>query len=323
MSRLLTIAAAQMGPVARAETRKQVVERLLAMLQEAADRGAELVVFPELALTTFFPRWDLPDDELLGFFEREMPSAETAPLFDAARRLGVGFHLGYAELTADGHRYNTAILVERDVHVVAKYRKVHLPGHEEPEPWRPFQHLERRYFEPGPETFRAQRAFGGVVGLAICNDRRWPETYRVLGLQGVELVCIGYNTPIHYAPDPGQDRMAAFHNNLVMASGAYENATWVVGVAKGGVEEGVEGLCDSQIIAPSGEVVARAATEGDEVVVARCDLDLCDDYKRTVFDFDRYRRPEMYTAITAQRGIREPADGDDDNDDGGRGALES
>ncbi|MDQ1381925.1 MAG: N-carbamoyl-D-amino-acid hydrolase, partial [Actinomycetota bacterium] len=141
MSRLLTIAAAQMGPVARAETRKQVVERLLAMLQEAADRGAELVVFPELALTTFFPRWDLPDDELLGFFEREMPSAETAPLFDAARRLGVGFHLGYAELTADGHRYNTAILVERDGHVVAKYRKVHLPGHEEPEPWRPFQHL--------------------------------------------------------------------------------------------------------------------------------------------------------------------------------------
>jgi predicted amidohydrolase len=136
-------------------------------------------------------------------------------------------------------------------------------------------------------------------------------------------VCIGYNTPIHYAPDPGQDRMAAFHNNLVMASGAYENATWVVGVAKGGVEEGVEGLCDSQIIAPSGEVVARAATEGDEVVVARCDLDLCDDYKRTVFDFDRYRRPEMYTAITAQRGIRDPADGDDDNDDGGRGALDS
>jgi N-carbamoyl-D-amino-acid hydrolase len=308
MSRPLTIAAAQMGPVGRADTRAQVVERLLAMLRESAGRGAELVVFPELALTSFFPRWGLSDEELLTFFERDMPSADTTPLFDEAERLGVGFHLGYAELTPDGHRYNTAILVERDGRVAARYRKVHLPGHEEPEAWRPFQHLERKYFEPGPDSFRVHRAFGGLVGLAICNDRRWPETYRVLGLQGVELVCIGYNTPIHYVPDPAQDRLAAFHNNLVMAAGAYQNATWVVGVAKGGVEEGVEGLSDSQIIAPSGEVVARCATADDEVVVAVCDLDLCLAYKRTVFDFDRYRRPEMYTRITSQRGAVEPGD---------------
>jgi hypothetical protein len=306
MSRVLTIGAAQMGPVARADTRAAVVERLIAMLRDAAGRGAELVVFPELALTSFFPRWDLTDADLLPFFEREMPGVETQPLFDEAKRLGVGFHLGYAELTPDGHRYNTAMLVERDGRVVAKYRKVHLPGHEEPEPWRPFQHLERKYFEPGPESFAVHRAFGGLVGLAICNDRRWPETYRVLGLQGVELVCIGYNTPVHYAPDPAQDRLAAFHNGLVMAAGAYQNATWVVGVAKGGVEEGVEGLADSQIIAPSGEVIARCETVGDEVVVAQCDLDLCLDYKRTVFDFERYRRPEMYTRITSQRGVIEP-----------------
>jgi hypothetical protein len=298
MSRPLTLAAAQMGPVARAETRVHVVERLLVMLRDAAAQGAELVVFPELALTTFFPRWDLADDELLAFFEREMPGPDTQPLFAEAKRLGVGFHLGYAELTASGRRYNSAILVERDGTVVTKYRKVHLPGHEEPEAWRPFQHLERRYFEPGPESFSVHEAFGGGVGLAICNDRRWPETYRVLGLQGVELILIGYNTPIHYAPDPAQDRLAAFHNNLVMAAGAYQNATFVVGVAKGGLEEGVDGLADSQIIAPSGEVIARAATNGDEVVVAVCDLDLCNAYKRTVFDFVRYRRPEMYGRIT-------------------------
>jgi predicted amidohydrolase len=306
MTRIVTVAAAQMGPVARAETRESVVARLLVMLREAADQGAELVVFPELALTTFFPRWDLTDAELLDFFEREMPSAATQPLFDEARRLGVGFHLGYAELTPDGHRYNSAVLVERDGGVVATFRKVHLPGHEEPEPWRPFQHLERKYFEPGHEGFRVHRAFGGLIGIALCNDRRWPETYRVLGLQGVELVCIGYNTPIHYAPDPEQDHLAGFHNNLVMAAGAYQNGTWVVGVAKGGLEEGVEGLAESQIIAPSGEVVARCATAADEVIVAPCDLDLCLDYKRTVFDFDRYRRPEMYRSIAEQRGVIEP-----------------
>jgi predicted amidohydrolase len=299
VSRPVTVAAAQLGPIARHESRAAVVERLLALLRGGAEQGAELVVFPELALTTFFPRWDLPDDELLSYFERAMPGPDTAVLFDEAKRLGVGFHLGYAELTRDGHRYNSAVVVERDGRVVANYRKVHLPGHEEPEGWREFQHLERKHFEPGPDGFRATEGFGGVIGVALCNDRRWSETYRVLGLQGVELLLVGYNTPVHYPPDPGQDRLQGFHNNLVMASGAYQNGMFVVGVAKAGVEEGVELLADSQIIGPSGEVLARAHTNGDELVVAVCDLARCDRYKQTVFDFARYRRPEMYGLITA------------------------
>jgi N-carbamoyl-D-amino-acid hydrolase len=299
VSRDLVVAAAQLGPIARADTREAVVERLLTLLRDAAGQGVELVVYPELALTTFFPRWDLDDDELLTFFERDMPSDATRPLFDEAKRLGVGFHLGYAELTPDGHRYNSAIVVGRDARVVSRYRKVHLPGHEKPEDWRPFQHLERKHFEPGPDGFHAVHAFGGVVGVALCNDRRWSETYRVLGLQGAELVMIGYNTPLHYPPDPEQDHLQGFHNNLVMASGAYQNGMFVVGVAKAGVEEGVELLAESQIIGPSGEVVAKAVTSGDELVIATCDLDACQRYKQTVFDFQRYRRPSMYGAITA------------------------
>jgi hypothetical protein len=298
MSRQVAVAAAQMGPVGRSEPRADVVARLIALLQIAATRGAELVVFPELALTTFFPRYDIDGPELDSFYETEMPSVDTKPLFEEAARLGVGFALGYAELTPDGHRFNTMVLVGRDGAEVARFHKVHIPGHEEPEGWRPFQHLERRYFEPGPEGFAVHDAFGGRVGMAICNDRRWPETYRVMGLLGVELVLIGYNTPIHYAPDPNQNRLAGYHNHLVMAAGAYQNGTWVVGVAKGGIEEGVDSLPESQIIAPNGEVVARCTTSGDEVVVAMCDLDRCAEIKGTLFDFARYRRPEVYGIIT-------------------------
>ncbi len=311
MSRQLRVAAAQMGPVARSDSRGEVVDRLVALLRDAAAQGAQLVAFPELALTTFFPRWWFDDaGEIDAFFETEMPGPETKPLYDEARRLGVGFSLGFAELAelpdgpsggerADGPRqhYNTTVLVDADGNEVARYRKIHLPGHEQHEPQRPFQHLERAYFDPGPDPFAVHAAFGARVGLATCNDRRWPETFRVLGLLGAELVLIGYNTPIHYPPDPDQDHLAGFHNNLVMAAGAYQNGAFVVGVAKGGVEEGVESLADSQIIAPSGEVLARAATTGDEVVVATCDLDWCEHYRRTVFDFARYRRPEMYELI--------------------------
>ena len=316
MSRIVHVAGAQMGPVQLDHTRADVVERLIVLLREAADRGADVVVFPELALTTFFPRWWFDHQhEIDAFFEAEMPGPDTKPLFDEARDLGIGFSLGYAQLThietpdhpeGEARRYNTMILVDQQGEVVNRYHKVHLPGHTDLEPWRDFQHLEQGYFDAGPEGFVAQRAFGGIVGQLICNDRRWPETYRVLGLQGVELIMIGYNTPIHYAPDPDQDRMAGFHNNLVMASGAYQNGTWVVGVAKGGVEEGVDSLAESQIIAPSGEVVAKTVTNGDEVIVAACDLDLCDKYKRTLFDFERYRMIEHYDRITSQRGVIAP-----------------
>jgi predicted amidohydrolase len=267
------------------------------------------VVFPELALTKFFPRWDLSGEELDGFYETEMPGPLTKVLFDEAAELGVGFCLGYAELTPGGHRYNSQVLVAEDGTIVAIYRKVHLPGHSEVEPWRPFQHLERRYFSPGPEGFGVWRCFGGIVGMMICNDRRWPETYRVMGLQGVELILCGYNTPIHYPPDPGQDRLAGFHNALVLQSGAYQNGTWVVATAKAGVEEGVEMLAESCVVAPNGEVVARASGVGDELVAATVDLDACAAYKETLFDFGRYRMIEDYGLICSQRGVRLPEEG--------------
>ena len=258
-------------------------------------------------MTTFFPRWFVADiAEADHFYERSMPNAATQPLFDEAKRLCVGFCLGYALLTDDGRRFNVQTLVERDGRVVATFKKVHIPGHEHHEPDRPFQHAERYYFEPGPDGFGVWRAFGGVVGMMICNDRRWPESYRVMGLQGVEMILCGYNTPIRYVPDPSQDILQGFHNSLVMQSGAYQNGTWVVGVAKGGVEEGVDSLGQSCIIAPSGQIVAQAFTTGDELIVARCDLDWCSRYTATLFDFDRYRRPEVYTRITSQRGVELP-----------------
>ena len=304
MSRIVTVGAAQMGPIQKDHTRKEVIERLITLLRQGHQAGCDLVVFPELALTTFFPRWFIDDiTQADHWYETEMPSPFTQPLFDEAKKLKIGFCLGYAELTTDGHRFNTQILVERDGSIVAKYRKVHIPGHEHNEPDRPFQHAERYYFEPSMEGFGVWNAFDGRIGMMICNDRRWPESYRVMGLQGVEMILCGYNTPIHYVPDPSQDILQGFHNSLVMQSGAYQNGSWVIGVAKGGVEEGIDSLGQSMIVAPSGQIVAQAFTTGDELISARCDLDWCAKYTGTLFDFERYRRPEVYGRITSQRGV--------------------
>jgi predicted amidohydrolase len=311
MPRILTIGAAQLGPIQRADGRPAVVKRLTELLRQAASHGCELVVFPELALTTFFPRWWMTDqDEIDSFFEREMPSNETAPLFNEAQRLSIGFYLGFAELVSEGgrtRRFNTSILVDRAGAIAGRYRKVHLPGHAEHEPWRAFQHLEKRYFEVGDLGFGVWRTMDANMGMCICNDRRWPETYRVMGLQDVEMVLLGYNTPRHNPPAPEHDRLSDFHNELSMQGGAYANATWVVGVAKCGVEEGCEMIGGSCIIAPSGQIVARAVTLDDELVVARCDLDMGASYKRTIFNFDAHRQPQAYGLIVERKGAVAPS----------------
>jgi predicted amidohydrolase len=310
MSRIVNTAAAQMGPISRNETRAKTVARLIAMLREANGRGAKLVVFTEMALTTFFPRWVIEDEaELDSFYEKEVPGPETAALFEEARKLSVGFYLGYAELACEGNkkrRFNTSILVDRNGAIVGKYRKVHLPGHSEPQPNRKHQHLEKRYFEPGDYGFRVWRAFGGVMGMCICNDRRWPETYRVMGLQGVEMVMLGYNTPYDHTGHADIDSLTQFHNHLSMQAGAYQNSTWVVGAAKCGVEEGSNMVGQSVIVAPSGEIVAMAVSLEDEVITARCDLDLGRRCRETIFDFARHREPGAYKLIVERKGATPP-----------------
>ncbi len=234
--------------------------------------------------------------EIDAFFEQEMPSPATRPLFEAAAKYRMGFYLGYAELVREGgrtRRFNSSILVDDEGRIVGKYRKVHLPGHKEHEPKRPWQHLEKRYFEVGDLGFPVWRSQGGVIGMCICNDRRWPETFRVMGLKGVELVLLGYNTPDRNTAAFEPNHLRMFHNHLTMQAGAYQNSTWVVGVAKAGMEEGVGMIGGSCIVQPSGEIVAQVATVDDELVTHDCDLELARSSRAIPIRRSRWRWPPM------------------------------
>lgn len=306
-SRRLGVAVAQMGPVNLADSRAAVVERLVEMLREAKARQAEIVVFPELALTTFFSRYWMSEEEAVErFFEKTMPNPAVQPLFDEARRLGIGFHLGYAELTSDKRRFNTAILVDPNGRIAGKYRKIHLPGHAEHKPDAPFQHLEKKFFEVGDAGFRVFTLGQTRIGMCICNDRRWPETFRVLSLQSAELVVLGYNTPsrnIHW-DEPTHLRM--FTHLLTLQASAYQNALWIGAAAKCGREDGFHMIGGSVIVSPTGEIVAQASSEHDEVIVARIDLGLGENFRQHVFNFAKHRRPEHYRLIVERTGAGDP-----------------
>jgi predicted amidohydrolase len=196
-----------------------------------------------------------------------------------------------------------------------KYRKVHLPGHAAFDPRRKVQHLEKRYFEVGNLGFPVIRApMGGLaginMGMMICNDRRWPEAWRVLGLQSVELVMLGYNTPSLNMDAGGFEahHLRVFHSHLSIQAGCYQNACFAVATAKAGTEDGCELFGHSIIVDPQGEIIAMATSWDDELITADCNLEMCKLGRTTIFAFDRHRRPEAYTRITDQVGAVEPAE---------------
>jgi predicted amidohydrolase len=377
MARKITVAAAQLGPIHTSTLRSEVTSRMLALMSSAHAQHAQLIVYPELALTTFFPRTLFTNlQELEIHFERSLDGDATKapgmkPVFDRARAYGMDVSLGYAEcdvsiqLPDNEHRhFNTAVYYSAAAdRIIAKYRKVHLPGTFEPfaNPNATNQ-LEKRYFWPGDLGFEAFRAPGlvpdafkrsysfmepttqassaglsssepntnpnpaaglgdPIVGILICNDRRWAEAWRCYGLQGAELVLCGYNTTA-WAPDllgthptltspEAAKAEALFHNKLCVQAGSYQNACWSVNVAKCGVEEDATGgkfplIGGSCIVDPDGNVVVEAQTEGDELLVCEVDLEVCRRGKGKVFAFERHRRTEHYRRIVKQTGVQEP-----------------
>ncbi|KAL3472603.1 carbon-nitrogen hydrolase [Aspergillus californicus] len=336
MARTVRLAAAQMGTTNKWDARGDTVNRMITLLKDAASKGAQMVLFPETAFTTFFPRYLILDTaELESWFEHGdiRTSPNTKALFDLAHELGVDISVGFAEATDSGDHYNSCIYYHAaSGSILSKYRKIHLPGDFEPlaDPTA-INQLEKRYFLPGDLGFKAFRVPGlteaepetqeqkqgdPIVGMMICNDRRWAESWRTYGLQGTEIVLCGYNTN-GYAPqfwgqsaemDPKEaEAFSLFHHKLVMQCHSYTNATFSVSSARCGLDDGKYPLIGgSTIVDPEGRIIAESKTVEDEIIIADCDLDLCKPGKKRTFDFGRHRRIEHYQSLAKQTGVIEP-----------------
>jgi len=292
MPRVLKVAAAQLGPNNEGASREEIVERMLALLEQAVRDGVQLIAYPEMALTTYFPKRVRPDFE--QFFEHEVPPKALGPLLRRAAEARVAVHVGFCE-KADGRYFNTALLTDERGGLCGTFRKIHLPGTKQPDGFA--QVYEPAYFAHGDTGWKVFGACGAQVGVAICQDRRYPEAYRSLALLGAELILIGYNTPL--------SPLALDLNDLCMRAGAYANHCFVVGVAKAGVEDGMELIGGSCVINPVGQVLARAATSGDELVSARIDLDHAVPIRKR-WNFLGRRQPQHYGLLDRPVTEKEP-----------------
>jgi predicted amidohydrolase len=284
MARYVRVAAAQLGAINEGTSREEMVDRMLSLLEQAIAEDVEILAYPELALTPYFPKRIRDDYD--QFFETDVPPKCLDPLLRRAGQAGVVCHIGFAE-KADGHYFNTAILTDEAGALAGTFRKIHLPGVTKPDGHA--QVYEPHFFESGDTGYRVFPTPKAQVGIAICQDRRFPESYRSLGILGAEIVLIGYNTPL--------SPLALDLNELCMRAGAYQNNLFVVGVAKAGLEDGVEFIAGSCVINPMGQVLAKAAGTGDELVAARIDLDQMLPARKR-WNFLGRRHPEHYGLLT-------------------------
>jgi len=281
------VAALQLGP--GGPDIAAVTARILALVDAAAAEEVALAVLPELALTPYFAA--AIRDDLSAYTDPAENSAAVAEIAAAAAGHGMAIVIPYAEATNAG-LFNSMAFHDTSGARAGLFRKVHIPGQTEPDPEKPLTILEKRYFTPGDLPFAAFDMGGLRAGGLICYDRRFPESYRTLSLNGAELICVGYNTPVMAGSTLATARRAS---ELAICGGAYSTATHVIAAGKAGMEDGTRFIGGSFVAGPDGMILARARTQGDEVVVAEIDMTR-QAAMRKRWNFEANRRPEAYVA---------------------------
>lgn len=272
----MLVACVQMEPIIG--DKRTNVSRSVGFIEAAAERGAELVVLPELANTGYVFR----DKHEATDLAEPVPGGETTMVWSeiaAQRKLFIV--AGIAERDG-GALYNSAVIIGPDGYL-GRFRKVHLWGD------------EKRFFDPGDLGFPVFQAPFGRMGVAICYDGWFPETYRSAAIQGVDILCV----PTNWVPMPGQpaDRQA-MANTLVMA-GAHSNNIFIACADRIGVERGQPFEGQSLIVDRRGWPIAGPASrDREEILIA--EIDLRPDSRRGVGsdnDVLQDRRPDVYAGV--------------------------
>lgn len=286
MGRMITLGAAQTGPVLGDDWRENI-PGACAMIEKAARRKVDIVCFSELFMTPFFPNRLTPDFDKF-FVSPSDPQLQ--PVFRAAadHRMALVFPFG----EKNGPKYhNSCLVADKNGKQLGIYRKTHIPAILPSTLPGGTGSYEKFYFSPGNE-FPVFDLCGTKVGIQICYDRKYPEGSRLLALNGAEILFM----PI-CAASYGEIKLRDNTWELPLQARAYENGVFVVAVNRAGDEHGRQHFGRSMIVDPVGaEIITVASNDKPELLVATVDLDHVAK-AQTSLPWWRDRRPELYAAL--------------------------
>ncbi len=283
MTRMITVAAAQTGPVS-SDNWRDGVSNACAIIEQASRQNADVICFSELFLTPFFPN-RLTKDFDRNFLSLSDPAIK--PIFDAAADHRISLVFPFGEKNG-GYYYNSCLITDSIGRQLGIYRKTHIPAILPSEHSGGTGSYEKFYFSPGSE-FPVFDLGATTVGVQICYDRKYPEGSRLLALKGAEIIFM----PI-CAATYGETALRERTWEIPLLARAYENGVFVVAVNRAGNEQSRRHIGRSMIIDPVGaEVLAEGSTDHAELLVTTIDLDNVAK-AQTSLPWWRDRRPELY-----------------------------
>ncbi len=272
---------------------EQNLQRTLQAARQAVRQGAQILCTQELFRTLYFCQCENHDFFRLA---EPIPGPSTRAFQQFARQHRVVVIASLFERRAPGLYHNTAVVIDADGSLRGKYRKMHIP--DDP------LYYEKFYFTPGDLGFRAWPTRYAKVGVLICWDQWYPEAARLTALQGAQILF--YPTAIGWHPSEkaqvGEKQHTAWE--LIQRSHAVANGCYVAAVNRIGHEripgapgDGIEFWGQSFVAGPSGELLAKAAVDREEILLAEVDLEAVD-VTRTHWPFLRDRRIDAYEGLT-------------------------
>lgn len=254
----------------------------------AAKKGAEVVCLQELFRSRYFPQ--VEDAENFKLAE-PIPGPSTDALGRLAKKKKIVVVASLFEERSAGIYHNTAVVIGSDGAIIGKYRKMHIP--DDP------GFYEKFYFTPGDLGFLSFSTEAGKLGVLICWDQWFPEAARLTALAGAEILF--YPTAIGWLPTEPREvanaQRAAWQ--LVQRGHAVTNGVYVAAANRVGREEKLKFWGSSFVAAPSGEIIAEAGTEREEILIARCDLDKIAEARQN-WPFFRDRRIDAYGNLSVR-----------------------
>lgn len=251
-------------------------DRTVELLKVSARRNVDLVVFPELTLTSFFPYFWIEDDNLLSsFFEKNNLWKEK--VYKKARELNIAIAFGYCQ--QEKCNFNIFDLYNPNEEKNYFYRKVHIPGFDKPRSGEETFQFEKKYFTPGSGypvwDVSFKNKLKAKIGMIICHDRRYSNPYIMMGLRKVEIILNGYNTPFYLTFNHGLDGDVYKFHYFPLQAQAIMEGTFIVSVARAGDIFGHKQIAGSCIISPDGEIISKTEKLGEDIIYADLDLDWC------------------------------------------------
>lgn len=276
------------------------LQRAAARVEEAAQRGAEVICLPELFRSQYFCQ---REDAALFDLAEPVPGPTTETLGKVAQARGVVIVAPLFERRAPGVYHNSAAVIDASGEVVGLYRKMHIP--DDP------AYYEKFYFTPGDLGFRAFDTRVGRIATLICWDQWYPEGARLAALQGPSILF--YPTAIGWHPAEKEQFGAAQRDawRTIQRGHAIANGVYVAAVNRVGFENpavagaGLEFWGSSFISDPFGVVLAEASADREEILLAEIDLGRIEDVRRN-WPFLRDRRVDAYAGITNRFLDEEP-----------------